>query len=122
MCQGDVCVPVRDAAALVEDEHVDLSRLGEAVGVVIALDADEGIAVFGGPCDAARPTRRRDRGRRESWRLPDLDGARGEAQRLRGAEADGGRLVVVVRLPLRAGRWQALQDELGERELSRSCR
>src|SRR5215213_2043760 len=53
LCQGDVCVPVRDTAGLVDGDLIDLAELAARVGLTIAIDAEEAIAVFGGPATAA---------------------------------------------------------------------
>lgn len=47
LCRGDVCVPVRDRAALETAEGVDLAALARAVDRPLALDVDEGVAVLG---------------------------------------------------------------------------
>ncbi len=48
LCRGDVCVPVRDRAGLVDDDGwVDLARVAAALGRVVALDVDRQVAVLG---------------------------------------------------------------------------
>jgi hypothetical protein len=47
LCKGDVCVPVRDPAGLLEGEHIDLAELGRRTGHVVVVDAAAGIAAIG---------------------------------------------------------------------------
>jgi hypothetical protein len=47
LCQGDVCVPVRDRAALVDEERIDLGAFAEALGRPIVIDSVERIAALG---------------------------------------------------------------------------
>ena len=116
LCKGDVCVPVRGASDLVADGLVDLERLGAALGLVVAVDADEAIAVFGGP---SAPVADHAAGSRDApdLALPDLDGHEVSLRDFAGQKC----MVVAwsswcgCRYEL--GSWQALQDELGEQNL-----
>ena len=47
LCRGEVCVPVRDRAALETAEGVDLAALARVFDRPLALDVDEGVAVLG---------------------------------------------------------------------------
>lgn len=72
LCRGDVCVPVRDRAALETADGVDLAALARAFDRPLALDVDEGVAVLGASAS--------DRGGRlatleaPEFALPDLSG------------------------------------------------
>jgi hypothetical protein len=72
LCRGDVCVPVRDRAALETADGVDLAALARVLDRPLALDVDAGVAVLG--ASAA------DRGGRlatleaPDFALPDLSG------------------------------------------------
>lgn len=52
ICRGDTCVPLRDRASLVYPDGIDLSALTSALGLPLAADADEGVAVLGEPASA----------------------------------------------------------------------
>jgi hypothetical protein len=47
LCQGDVCVPVRDRAALVHEDRIDLGALGETLGRPVVIDSEERVAALG---------------------------------------------------------------------------
>ncbi len=47
LCKGDVCVPVRDPAALQCEGGVDLSAFASALGRPLALDLDQRSAALG---------------------------------------------------------------------------
>lgn len=47
LCQGDVCVPVRDRAALVRSGAVDLTGFAALMGRPIIVDADERVTALG---------------------------------------------------------------------------
>ncbi len=47
LCRGDVCIPVRDRAALADERGVDLARFAAALGRPLALDSEEGAAALG---------------------------------------------------------------------------
>ena len=47
LCRGSVCVPVRDASALVGTEGIDLAGFAAALGRPLALDAEERAAALG---------------------------------------------------------------------------
>jgi len=72
LCRGDVCVPVRDRAALETPDGVDLIALARVLDRPLALDAEEGVAVLGASAS--------DRGGRlatleaPDFSLPDLSG------------------------------------------------
>jgi len=49
LCRGDVCVPVRDPAALADASGISLAGFAAALGRPLALDADEHAAALGTP-------------------------------------------------------------------------
>jgi hypothetical protein len=51
LCQGDVCVPVPPASALVRADGVDLGTLASLLGRPLALDIDERAACLGAAAD-----------------------------------------------------------------------
>jgi hypothetical protein len=51
LCRGDVCVPVRDRAALESADGVDLEALSRVLDRPLALDVDAGVAVLGASAD-----------------------------------------------------------------------
>ena len=72
LCQGDVCVPIRDRDALVDGNGVDLAGFAELLGRPLALDVAERAAALGTSC----AERRRDLASLEApdFTLPDLSG------------------------------------------------
>ena len=47
LCQGDVCVPVRDGDAVDGEGRMRLDAFAETLGRPLALDADENVAALG---------------------------------------------------------------------------
>lgn len=47
LCRGDVCVPVRDRAALVEGARIDLGAFAEVLGRPVVIDSQERVAALG---------------------------------------------------------------------------
>jgi len=72
LCRGDVCVPVRDRAALETADGVDLAALARAFDRPLALDVDEGVAVLG--VSAAERSGRLASLDAPDFALPDLTG------------------------------------------------
>ena len=72
LCRGDVCVPVRDRAALVSADGLDLAALARAFDRPLALDVDERVAVLG--ASAAERGVRLASLAAPDFALPDLDG------------------------------------------------
>jgi hypothetical protein len=72
LCQGDVCVPVKDRDTLVDGAGVDLAGFADLLGRPLALDLDESAAALGTSC----AERRRDLASLEApdFTLPDLAG------------------------------------------------
>ena len=72
LCRGDVCVPVRNRAALETASGVDLAALARVLDRPLALDVDEAVGVLGASAS--------ERGARLSslhapdFTLPDLAG------------------------------------------------
>ena len=72
LCRDNVCVPVRNRAALVTGDAIDLRAFGAALGRPVAIEPTVGVAVFG-----AAPTEvqaRLDALEAPPFTLPDLDG------------------------------------------------
>jgi hypothetical protein len=74
LCRGDVCVPVRDRAALLHRGEIDLAALARALDRPLALDAEEGLAVLG--ASAAVRAGRLASLEAPDFTLPDLAGRR----------------------------------------------
>jgi hypothetical protein len=72
LCRGDVCVPVRDAAALAGPEGVDIAAFARALDRPLALDAAERAGALG--TAAAERSARLATLEAPDFRLPDLDG------------------------------------------------
>jgi hypothetical protein len=72
LCRGAVCVPIRDTAALVTEDGVDLATCADLLGCPLALDVDARAAYLGVPA----PDRGRDLATLDApdFTLPDLDG------------------------------------------------
>jgi len=47
LCRGDTCVPVRDRAALVRDDGIDIAALARLLDRPLAIEAADGVAVLG---------------------------------------------------------------------------
>ncbi len=58
LCQDDVCVPVRDRAALGPAGLIDTAAFGAALRRPIAVDAEHGLAVIGTAASEASETMR----------------------------------------------------------------
>ena len=72
LCRGDVCVPVRDRAALIEDGAIGLSNLAEILGRPLVVDVEESAAALGTP---ARQRSEAMHGlEAPDFTLPDLEG------------------------------------------------
>ncbi len=72
LCRDDVCVPVRDRAALFHDGRLDLTAVADALGRPVVVDAEAGIAAI-----ALGSERRRDALQMlvaPDFELADLDG------------------------------------------------
>lgn len=72
LCQGEVCVPVRDRSALGPDAMVDIAALGQALRRPVAVEASQGLAVLG--TAASEASERMQSLRAPDFTLPDLDG------------------------------------------------
>ena len=72
LCRGDVCVPVRDRAALETADGVDLAALARVFDRPLALDVDEGVVVLG--ASAAERSGRLASLDAPDFALPDLAG------------------------------------------------
>ena len=66
LCRGDVCTPVRERAALVSDDGIDLAVLAEVLDRPLAIDTGERIAVLGTSAGARA-------GELESLKAPDFE-------------------------------------------------
>jgi hypothetical protein len=85
LCRGDVCVPVRDRAALAGDRSIDLAAFARALDRPLALDVAERAAALG--TSAAERSARLATGEAPDFTLPDLNGVRHTLSRHRGKKA-----------------------------------
>ena len=72
LCQGDVCIPVHDRAALAGADGVDLAGFAKALGRPLALDVAERAAALGEA--ASERSARLATLEAPDFRLPDLHG------------------------------------------------
>jgi peroxiredoxin len=113
LCRGDVCIPVRDRAALGRDGGVSLHELARLLGRPLAWEpAPPTIAVLGEPDDTY--DRGRTAGTAPAFTLPDLDGNPVALD-----DYAGTKRVLVTWAPWCGCRydlpvWDALQRELGD--------
>lgn len=72
LCQENVCIPVRDREALVDDDGIDLSTLAQLLGRPLAVDVAERAAALGTP----HTSRAAEMASLEApdFELPDIDG------------------------------------------------
>jgi hypothetical protein len=74
LCRDEVCVPVRDRAALVAGDEVGLGAFAAALGRSAVVDADRGVVAIG---EAVGDVRRRlEALDAPDFDLPTLDGTR----------------------------------------------
>jgi len=72
LCRAATCVPVRDRAALVHDDGIDLAAFARLLDRPLAVDAEERVAVLGAP--AAERAVRLASLEAPDFTLPDLAG------------------------------------------------
>lgn len=110
LCQGDICVPVRDAAGLEAGERIDLVRMADLLARRIVVD-DAGFVAFSSDAGVRRAAL--DGLVAPDFTLPDLDGNEVTFSSF------AGRKRVLVTFSSWCGcrydlpGWQALADELG---------
>jgi peroxiredoxin len=112
LCRDDVCVPVRDPAALRAGDRIDLTAVARALGRDSVVDLPAGIMAVSLPAEQRRQALRDLRA--PDFELRDLDGGLHALSDWRGTK----RLLVTFsswcgcRYDLPG--WQALQDELAD--------
>lgn len=72
LCRGEVCVPVRDRDALVDESGIDLAAFARALDRPLALDASERAAALGAPVAERRASMATLEA--ADFTLPDLEG------------------------------------------------
>jgi hypothetical protein len=72
LCREDTCIPVRDRAALVDDEGVDVAAFARLLDRPIAMEPAEGVVVLGAA--AADRAGRLAAMEAPDFTLPDLQG------------------------------------------------
>jgi hypothetical protein len=82
LCRGSVCVPVRDRAALVSKQGIDLAELARVQGRPLALDVAERAAALGTPASERRAAL--EGLEAPDFTLPDLAGRRHTLSGFRG--------------------------------------
>jgi peroxiredoxin len=111
LCQGDVCVRLRDGSELVAGERIDLAAFARALDRPLALDAVERAAALG--ASVAERTARLASLEAPDFALPDLAG------RIHRLSDHRGKKVLIVTYASWCGcredlpAWQALYRELG---------
>ncbi|MFK7898241.1 MAG: hypothetical protein AB8G23_20580 [Myxococcota bacterium] len=72
LCQGEVCVPVRDREALLHEGAIDLGAFASVMGRPYVVDAAEGVAAMGMAADSQAS--RMASLEAPDFELPDLSG------------------------------------------------
>src|SRR5205807_2698507 len=72
LCRDDICVPVRDASALLVDGRLDVAAVAQALGRPSAVDAGAGLMAVALPAEQRRQAL--DSLQAPAFTLPDLDG------------------------------------------------
>lgn len=112
LCRGDVCVPLFGRAVATEAGAIDLAAWADALGLLLAHDAEERVAALA-PSAATRQQDVAD-GRAPSLTLPDVDG-----NPVSFDDQSGHKRVLVTWASWCGCRhelagWQKLQDELAD--------
>ena len=84
LCQDDVCVPVRDRAALLVGDDLDLAAIAAVLGRQAVVDAEAGIAAIANDTETRR--RALDGLEAPDFALGDLDGATHHLHEWRGTK------------------------------------
>jgi hypothetical protein len=84
LCRDNVCVPVRDRAALMVGVQLDIGAVAGALGRLVVVDAPAGIAAVALPTEIRRGAL--DDRRAPQFTLPDLDGVEHDLEEWRGAK------------------------------------
>jgi hypothetical protein len=82
LCQGDLCVPVRDVAGLQVDGRLDLVAVAGALGRRAVVDADAGLLAMSLPSEQRRQAL--DGLQAPQFTLADLDGTGHDLEEWRG--------------------------------------
>jgi len=72
LCRGDVCVPIRDEAAVLDGDRVDLGGVADLLGMASLLDEEASALAVSAP-SADRRAALKDRVAPD-FELPDVDG------------------------------------------------
>lgn len=84
LCRDNVCVPVRDRAALMAGEQLDIGAVAGALGRLAVVDARAGIAAVALPAEIRRSALHDHRA--PQFTLPDLDGVEHDLEEWRGTK------------------------------------
>lgn len=84
LCRDNVCVPVRDRAALMAGEQLDIGAVAGALGRLAVVDANAGIAAVALPAEIRRSALHDHRA--PQFTLPDLDGVEHDLEEWRGTK------------------------------------
>jgi hypothetical protein len=82
LCRGDVCVPVRDHAAVMVGEQLDVGAVAAALGRLVVVDAPAGIAAIASSKESRHEALQEHRA--PAFMLPDLDGVGHRLEEWRG--------------------------------------
>jgi hypothetical protein len=82
LCRDDVCVPVRDRAALLVGDRLDVAAVAAALGRLAVVDAPAGLAAIALPAEARAEALRAHHA--PAFRLRDLEGVEHEFAEWRG--------------------------------------